>query len=376
MTLFSAKVSEGPEVTYGLPAVPVEIWTGGTSSPSRAPITAQRLEEAGWDGWALVDSQNLALDPYILLALAASATDRLKLATGVTNPLTRHPAATANAIATVQAASKGRAVLGIGRGDSSLAHLGLAPAAPSAFERYLVRLQGYLRGEDVPFDPAGDGSGVAAASSTLGMAGGPEASRIRWIAALGSKLAKVPVDVAATGPRVIAIAARYADRVTFAVGADPARLRWAISESRKDPGGQVEIGAYVPVVVNPDRDTAQGLISGGVGSFARFSVMHGRVHGPVDDDGRAVLKTVHDSYDMNQHFTHGSPQSSPLTPEVIDTFGIAGPPGYCAKRLRELIDLGITKLVLLGGGTGMDSDARALSDKLLTEEVLPALRQP
>jgi hypothetical protein len=61
---------------------------------------------------------------------------------------------------------------------------------------------------------------------------------------------------------------------------------------------------------------------------------------------------------------------------VIDTFGIAGPPGYCAKRLRELIDLGITKLVLLGGGPGMDSDARALSDKLLTEEVLPALRQP
>ena len=268
--------------------MPIEVWTGGTSSPSRAPMTAQRLEEAGWDGWALVDSQNLALDPYILLALAASATDRLKLATGVTNPLTRHPAATATAIATVQAASKGRAVLGIGRGDSSLAHLGLAPADPSAFERYLIRLQGYLRGEDVSFDADRDGSGVAAASSTLAMAGGPEASRIRWIAALGSKMAKVPVDVAATGPRVIGIAARHADRVTFAVGADRDRLRWAIAESRKDPRRQVELGAYVPVVVNPDRDTAQALISGGVGSFARFSVMHGRVHGPLNERGRVV----------------------------------------------------------------------------------------
>jgi 5,10-methylenetetrahydromethanopterin reductase len=362
-------------VTNGLPSVPVEIWAAGTSSPSRAPRTAQRLEEAGWDGWALVDSQNLALDPYILLALAASATDRLKLATGVTNPLTRHPAVTATAIATVQAASKGRAVLGIGRGDSSLAHLGLAPAAPPAFERYLIRLQGYLRGEDVPFDTDGDGSGVAAASSTLGMAGGPESSRIRWIAQLGSKLAKVPVDVAATGPRVIGIAARQADRVTFAVGADPDRVRWAIAECRKDTRRQIEIGAYVPVVVNPDRDMARALIRGGIGSFARFSVMHGRVQGPVDESERAVLEAVHDSYDMNHHFSHGSPQSSPLTSEVIDTFGIAGPPGYCAERLRELIDLGITKLVLLGGGTGMDSDARALSHKLLTEEVLPVLRQ-
>ena len=299
----------------------------------------------------------------------------MKLATGVTNPLTRHPAATATAIATVQAASKGRAILGIGRGDSSLAHLGLAPATPSAFERYLIRLQGYLRGEDVPFDTEGDGSGVAAASSTLRMAGGPESSRIRWIAQLGSKLAKVPVDVAATGPRVIGIAARQAERVTFAVGADPERVGWAIGESRKEPHRRIEIGAYVPVVVNPDRDMARTLISGGVGSFARFSVMHGRVQGPVDERGRAVLKAVHDSYDMNQHFSHGSPQSSPLTPEVIDAFGVAGPPGYCAERLCELIDSGITKLVLLGGGTGMDGAARSLSHELLTKEVLPVLHQ-
>jgi len=354
--------------------VPVEIWAAGTSSPSRVAVTAQRLEASGWDGWSLVDSQNLAVDPYILLALAASATDRLKLATGVTNPLTRHPAATATAIATVQAASKGRAVLGIGRGDSSLAYLGLAPASPAAFEHYLIRLQGYLRGEDVSFEIESDGSGVAADSSTLGMAGRPQASRIRWIAALGSKVAKVPVDVAASGPRVIGIAMRHADRVTFAVGADPDRMRWAIAESRKEPEHPVQLGAYVPVVVNPDRDTARTLISGGVGSFARFSVMHGRVQGPVDAPGRAVLEAVHESYDMNLHFTHGSPQSARLTSEVIDAFGIAGPVGHCIERLRTLIDLGITKLVLLGGGTGMDSDARALSHTLLTEEVLPALR--
>jgi 5,10-methylenetetrahydromethanopterin reductase len=354
----------------------IEIWTAGTSSASRVRRTAARLEQTGWDGWALVDSQNLAPDPYILLALAATATDHLKVATGVTNPLTRHPAVTANAIATVQAASNGRAVLGIGRGDSSLAHLGLAPARPAGFERYLIRLQGYLRGEEVPFDVEGDGSGVAASSSDLEMAGAPEASQIRWMTALTSRLPKVPVDVAATGPRVIRMAARHADRITFAVGADPERLGWAIARSRENADRDVEIGAYVPVVVNPDRDAARQLISGGIGSFARFSVMHGRVQGPVDPDGQAVLEAVHDSYDMNQHFSQGSPQSHILTPEVIDTFGIAGPPDYCIERLRTLVELGLTKLVLLGGGTGMEEDSRALSNRLLTQEVLPAIRQP
>ncbi|MDZ7727470.1 MAG: hypothetical protein U5Q44_04340 [Dehalococcoidia bacterium] len=34
----------------------------------------------------VVDSQNLSGDPYIALAMAAKATETLKLGTGVTNP--------------------------------------------------------------------------------------------------------------------------------------------------------------------------------------------------------------------------------------------------------------------------------------------------
>lgn len=165
---------------------------------------AKRAEDEGWDGIGLVDSQNLAGDPYIELALAANATEQIRLGTAVTNPLTRHPAAMATAIATVQAESDGRAVLGIGRGDSALAHLGLAPAPVPTFERYLARLQGYLRGDDVPFDVELDGGGEVKAADALHMASGPQASRLRW---LRDGFVKVPVDVAATGPKVIAAAA-------------------------------------------------------------------------------------------------------------------------------------------------------------------------
>src|SRR5436305_12679606 len=137
-----------------LTPVTAEFWTMGVALPRVAVRQAERAEASGWDGLLLVDSQILAGDCYIGLALAAHATSTLQLATGVTNPFTRHPAVTASAIATVQAESDGRAVLGIGRGDSSLAHLGLAPAPVVLFERYLAMVQAYLRGEQLPLEVA------------------------------------------------------------------------------------------------------------------------------------------------------------------------------------------------------------------------------
>ncbi|MEI7874695.1 MAG: LLM class flavin-dependent oxidoreductase [Alphaproteobacteria bacterium] len=119
----------------------MQLWTTGVASARGAARTAQEIEAAGWDGMLVVDSQNLSGDPYVSLALAATVTTRIGLGTGVTNSVTRHAAATATAIASVNRISNGRAVLGIGRGDSALAHLGRAPARLAQFERYLRHLQ-------------------------------------------------------------------------------------------------------------------------------------------------------------------------------------------------------------------------------------------
>ena len=344
---------------------------------SRRSEACHGSKAEGWDGLGLVDSQNLAGDPFVELALAAAATSTIKLGTAVTNPVTRHPAALATAIATVQAESDGRAVLGIGRGDSALAHIGLSPAPVAVFVRYLERLQGYLRGEDVAFDVAADGAGEVRSADALNMAGAPTTSKLHW---LRPSLAKVPVDVAATGPKVIAAGARLAERVTFAVGADVSRLTWGIETARAarsaagiDPM-TLGIGAYVPVLVHPDRSMARKAIAGGVASFARFSVMHGSVAGPVGDATRETLHNVHAAYDMHGHFSHGSPQSLVLTDEVIDTFGIAGPADYCIERLQRLIELGVSKIFVMGGGFRSDPAEAAAAHRRLVEDVLPALR--
>src|SRR3954454_13906148 len=128
------------------------MWTLGRPNIASIGAFARRSEEDGGDGLLVADSQNLSGDCFTALALAARETDRLGLGTGVTNPVTRHPAAMAAAIASVHEASGGRAVLGIGRGDSSLAHLGLAPASVAHFAKYVQVLRAYLQGEAVAYD--------------------------------------------------------------------------------------------------------------------------------------------------------------------------------------------------------------------------------
>ena len=351
-------------------AARVEVWSNGACVPKAFARRAAELEQAGYDGVTVVDSQNLAGDCYVALALAAQVTSRVKLATGVTNPFTRHPAVTASAIATVQAESNGRAMLGIGRGDSALAHLGFAPSPVPVFETYLAKLQAYLRGEEVPFEQ-GD-------IDKLRLAGQPAASRIAWLRA---SQPKVPVDVAATGPKVIAAAARHADRITFAVGADGERIRWGMAiarDARRAAGLDPEampFGAYVTCIVHDDPVAAQRLGEGGVALFARFSAMHGRAVGPVSEADRAQLETIHDNYDMNRHARVGSQQAATIASDFAARFAILGPAEHCIARLRALIDLGLDRLVVVGASIGADlAEARAAEERFV-EQVLPHLHR-
>jgi 5,10-methylenetetrahydromethanopterin reductase len=355
----------------------MELWITGVASPRASARVAAQLEHAGWDGLLVVDSQNLSGDPYVALAMAATTTQRLGLGTGVTNTVTRHAAVTACAITSIQRLSGGRAVLGIGRGDSALAHLGRAPARLQPFERYLRQLRAYLHGESVPFADIDIPPDVAPPMSGLALADAPPDSRIGWIADRGGA---VPVEVAASGPRVIAIAALHADRIMFALGADPDRIAWGIELAREtrrkaglDPNG-VAFGAYVNAGCNADPDKARDLVKGALTTFARFSVMHGKASGPVSESDRAVLRDLHENYDMKAHTRADSRQAGVLTADFVDRFAIAGTPERCVERLRGLAALGLDKVAITGSLRGVSEGDAALSKALLETEVLPAVR--
>jgi len=358
----------------------VEIWASGVSAPRGIVRVARELEQAGWDGLSVVDSQNLSGDPFVALAMAATVTDRLKLATGVTNSITRSAAALATAIASVHSVSRGRAVLGIGRGDSALAHLGRAPARLPQFERYLRHLQAYLGGQGVPFEQLVDiPTDLAPPMSELQLAEAPPDSRIAWIAESQAGDRKVPVEVAASGPRVIAIAARTADRVMFTLGAAPERIAWGIEVARQarreaglDPDA-LRYGAFVACACHPDPEVARHLVQGNLTVHARFGVMHGRTSGPLSAEQQAVMLDLRNAYDMRRHTQRDSAQAATLTPEFIDHYAIVGPPERVIERLQALAALGLTKFVLGGSRSTIEAGEAATARRLVETEVLPAM---
>jgi 5,10-methylenetetrahydromethanopterin reductase len=333
----------------------VELWTIRIPETGTAEAQAERAAAAGWDGIAFTDSQNLIGDPFVAIALAARAVPELKFATGVTNAATRHPAALATVAATVQEASSGRFVLGIGRGDTALFHLGRKPQPVADFFAAVEDLHAYLAGE------------------TIDANGHP--SRIRWLDRATQPT--VPLDIASSGPKVIAFAARVAERVTFAIGADPPRVAWAVDQvraaERADPPS---LGAYVTVGCHPDVDVARGLIAGSVAAFAHFSSMPGSTGAGLAEADRALVAEVGRRYDSNLHLVNGSPQTGALTDDFVDRFAIVGPPDLCIERLRALSELGLERFVITGPGFGADREAAKLSEQLLRDEVLPGVRAP
>ena len=95
----------------------------------------RQAEAAGFTyGW-MFDSHVLWKEPYPLLTLMADNTKKLRLGTCVTNPAVRDVTVTASLFATLNLISKGRMVLGIGRGDSSRRVLGQKPTTLETLER-------------------------------------------------------------------------------------------------------------------------------------------------------------------------------------------------------------------------------------------------
>jgi 5,10-methylenetetrahydromethanopterin reductase len=358
----------------------MEFWTWLASDSTGITDFARRAEAHGWDGIGLGDSQSLAGDPYVCLALAATVTDTLGLATSVTNPITRHASVAATSALTIQRFSRGRMVMGIGRGDSALAHLGRAPASLKWFETYLEQLQTYLANGEVGFEGSNIPDEAAPPVDRLSLAKAPEASSIRWVGDESDE-PKVPVEVAATGPRVIGIAARQADRVMLAVGADPRRIAWGIQTAReaaRRAGRNIDslkFGAYVNVTCDDDPAVGRELGRPSTGLFARFSAMYGKVAGPVDDSQVEVFRRLHDYYDMNEHGRKAGQQVTALTDDFMDRYAIVGSPEYCADKLIKIRELGVTKFGIIGPNFVTPTPEAEAAAARFTGKVLPLLRR-
>lgn len=357
-----------------------EYWTHGVSSPTEIGAAARRFETEGWDGLVFTDSQNLRPDCFVTMAFALAATTRLKVSPGVTNPLTRHPAASASAIAALHAESGGRASYGVGRGDSALAYIGFGPCSVPVFERFVRNVQMFVSGSRVPFADLPEPGVPAPMVDSLHLGDQPEESWLRWNDV--DRFGKVPVEVVATGPKVIGVGARHADIVTFTVGAEPERIAWGIATARRaaEEAGrnpdELRFGAYVNLACHPETAVARKLIEGGLASFSRFSAMHGSTPTPASAETNRVLLEIGRAYDMKRHGEPDSAQTKVMPTEFIERFGIVGDAAECRRRLRVLSELGLERIYVFqpNQGTREAYPAEAAEAAAsLVGELLPSL---
>ncbi len=332
------------------------------ASPGYTAKLAAEIEAMGFDALLCPDTQNLSPDPLAQLALAAQTTQRIMLGTGVTNPVTRDVAVTACALATLQAESQGRALCGIGRGDSSAEHIGIRNATTAQLQTFVQRFQAYTRGETVDRD------------------GTPSA--MRWFDSVD--VAPVPVDIACTGPKTIRMAVDTGDRISFAVGSAPERLSWAMGvaldrlKETGRPREDLSIGAFVNLVCDANEQRAIELgrmISGMVAHFA------GMKNAPLDHlppQLRPMAEHMQSDYDMAHHAQEEGEHLGAVTDEFVDWFSICGPVDKCRDRLQELMGLGLDHVYLLGGSAvahphGARQEAMVEQSRLFAEQILPIL---
>jgi 5,10-methylenetetrahydromethanopterin reductase len=353
-----------------------EFWRQGSTPVPYVDIGsfAQRLESAGWHGLCVGEAPGILPDPYVVLALAARATATLQLGTAVSVPI-RHPIQAANAMAAVNGLAPARTMtFCLGRGDGAMKVLQRGPMRVAVFRSYVEDVRSYLHNDVVV---TGDGQTTMARLRQVDPSAGSASPRI---------------DVAATGPKMVSIAAAVADSVTFSVGADPARLRSCIQLLRdagtdcEGDGAPLPYGCFVQLAVTGEwqsADEARQAIRGLVMTHARFSAYGGRplpdMSSADRDPTMAAVEAMEESLTAASSaagpgvYGPGVVRSSPaqLSDDFLDRFAIVGPPAYCAERLQELIELGVWRIVI--GTTSVGETEKNAC--LIADHVFPLVRQ-
>lgn len=188
-----------PGVRVGVCMWPIESWP-------RAGELWRRAEELGFaHAWVYDHTAWRGTTPwhdaYTTLAAAAAVTSRIRLGTLVTSPNFRHPVPTAHAIKTIDDVSGGRMQVGIGAGGSRRTSdagiLGDGDWSPreraDRFAEWVELLDLLLRGPRTTF--------TGRFYSALDVVTEPGCVQ----------RPRVPLAIAATGPRGLRLAARHGD---------------------------------------------------------------------------------------------------------------------------------------------------------------------
>jgi 5,10-methylenetetrahydromethanopterin reductase len=348
MTALDANQSTGSALRWG-----VGMWQ--TYAPGPFAEVVRLCDQLGYDQFWL-GNHKLYRDMMMLLTLAASHSERIKLGTFIAEPYTMHPALIAAAMGTLDEISNGRALLGIGTGGANFKELGVERLHPLAAMDETIRIiRGLFAGETV---------------SLKGKVFTAENAKLQF-----NTRPNIPIVLATRGTRMLELAGRMADEVMIATFARPDGVQYALDLVRRgaEQAGRslndVGLISRVDMCVWPDRKVARDAVKPMIaallmGSYPDRSFVH-QMGLTVPEELEEILR------ERNEARSFGAWRLVP--DEFVDAFAWAGTPDDVARQVAEIIKLGITQITFLAhppAGVAMEVLMRAWM-----EEVVPRVRR-
>ncbi len=338
---------------------------GGEAFAGQAAL----LEDCGYSAIYTVDSPINWHGMEVSMSLAVGTTRHLKIGALVTNPVTRHPVVLASFHASLHKISGGRALLGLGRGDSALRRMGERPATLKEFKARTQLVRALTNGEEVDYQPEDRPDEDWYAQT------GEERVPIRFPWALDKP---VPLLIAAYGPQILRWCGEVADGVILQV-ADIDTVRWSVEQvhagaraAGRDPQA-IRVICATPVAVDEDLHAAcdrirwfPGVLSNHVADMVRRL--------PREQAPANLLRLLEEPsrYDYREHARRGAHHADSVSDELVSMFGIAGPLDACIDKLRQLEAVGVTELCIYYLST--PEEEVAASARLFRDSIIPALR--
>lgn len=327
----------------------VTLFPGG--SPAQMREWAHLAEDGGFDYIGVADTQSLGREVYVILTQLALETKKAALGPTVSNPITRHPAVTASAIASVNEVAEGRAFLGVGTGDSAILNLGLRPVKLAGMREFLTTMRALFSGETYSY----------------------QGSRIhtRWINS------SVPLVLSAEGPKTLQLAGELADAALVHTGLTPQVLQDTVAQIRAGekqagrPPGTVKVWAFAKCNVADSREEAVGEIKMALAASAHHSFRFTLEGKHLSPELREPVTKLMQEYVPAQHEQVGKTRNAALSDELgltdylAERFAVVGTPQECRQQVEAIAAQGVDVLFLTAIGPRPDEILRRISQEVI-----------
>lgn len=328
----------------------------------------EMAEDLGYTHFGVGEGPLVFGDPYVTLSQVAERTDDIKLGPMVTNPVTRTPVQSANALATLNKIAPERVYCGLGTGNNALRSQGLRPAYMREYKQAINVIQGLTSGERVVYEFEGTEY---------------EEEFLNEHGLFYNPNERVSVYAATGGPKSIEIAAKHADVIVHAFGGNCPELlgliRELVDESAREAGrdpDEIELWSWIWFYQTRRGEGREQAIKNGFGTgpinsaiteapimqqySERFDdeLIEDAVaarNALVDDSGSDEPEPKNAHLEAWRGYGKGyqaeAEELVPLmTERLLDELSIYGTPEECLEKTKQMVEHGDLDGVCLGAG--------------------------